>query len=32
LQLLEQAPELPATPTRRALQAELAQQRDQPQP
>ena len=32
LQLLGQAPELPATPTRRALQAELAQQRDQPQP
>ena len=32
LQLLGQAPDLPATPTRRALQAELAQQRDQPQP
>ena len=32
LQLLGQAPDLPATPTRRAVQAELAQRHDQPQP
>jgi len=31
LQLLGQAPDLPATPTRRAVQAERAQQRDQRQ-
>ena len=32
LQLLGQAPDLPATPTRRAVQAELAQQPGQPRP
>ena len=31
LQLLGQAPDLPATPTHRAVQAELARQPDQPQ-
>jgi hypothetical protein len=31
LQLLGQAPDLPATPTHRAVQAELAQQPHQPQ-
>ena len=31
LQLLARAPDLPATPTRRAVQAELARQRDQRQ-
>ena len=31
LQLLGQAPDLPATPTRRAVQAELARQPNQPQ-
>jgi hypothetical protein len=32
LQLLGQTPDLPAVPTRRAVQAELAQQHDQPPP
>ena len=31
LQLLGQAPDLPATPTHRAVQAELARQPNQPQ-